>query len=113
MRNGRAPITMPRLNEAFMMHASTSPLYAIIACNDVAAKMMEGQGGRVLTTESIEEAVAFRKAVARTARDLGDDWFFHCWQPDEVTDPRTRQTLPFEEAPDELLVEQPGALAAA
>ena len=107
VRNGRDPITMPRLNEAFMMHASTSPLYAIIASNDVAAKMMEGQGGRVLTTESIEEAVAFRKAVARVGRDLGADWFFRCWQPAQVADPRTLQTLPFEDAPDELLVGNP------
>ena len=107
VRNGRDPITMPRMNEAFMMHASTSPLYAIIASNDVAAKMMEGQGGRVLTTESIEEAVAFRKAVARAGRDLGDDWFFRCWQPDTVVDPRTNKTSAFADAPDELLVGNP------
>jgi lysine decarboxylase/arginine decarboxylase len=107
VRNGRAPITMPRLNEAFMMHASTSPLYAIIASNDVAAKMMEGRGGLVLTTESIREAVAFRKAVARVGRGLGSDWFFHCWQPDVVADPRTLKTMPFEEAPDDLLVDNP------
>ena len=71
VRNGRRPIDLPRLNEAFMMHASTSPLYAIIASNDVAAGMMAGRGGEVLTTESIEEAVAFRKALARTAYDFG------------------------------------------
>ena len=104
VRNGRDPIDMPRMNEAFMMHASTSPLYAIIASNDVAAKMMEGQGGRLLTTESIEEAVAFRKAVARAGRDLGDSWFFSCWQPDEVVDPRTGAKVAFADAPDELLV---------
>ena len=104
VRNGRRPIDMPRLNEAFMMHASTSPLYAIIASNDVAAKMMEGRGGLVLTTESIQEAVSFRKAVARVDHEHGDDWFFRCWQAEEVTDPSTGKKVAFHEAPDELLV---------
>lgn len=36
LRNGRKPVDAERFNEAFMMHASTSPLYAIIASNDVA-----------------------------------------------------------------------------
>jgi len=52
-----------------MMHASTSPLYAIIASNDVAARMMEGRRGEVLTRESIDEAVAFRQNLARAARE--------------------------------------------
>ena len=104
VRNGRRPIDLPRLNEAFMMHASTSPLYAIIASNDVAAGMMAGRGGEVLTTESIEEAVAFRKALARTAYDFGADWFFRAWQPDRVTEPATGRSVAFHDAPDELLV---------
>ena len=107
VRNGRRPIDMPRLNEAFMMHASTSPLYAIIASNDVAAKMMEGQSGLVLTTEAIQEAVAFRKTVARAQRELGDDWFFGCWQADEVVDPETGARVAFADAPDELLTTSP------
>jgi arginine decarboxylase len=86
VRNGRNPVDHQRFNEAFMMHASTSPLYSIIASNDVAAKMMDGQSGRVLTQESIDEAVAFRQTVARIGRDLGADWFFRCWQPDTVLD---------------------------
>ena len=35
-----------RFNEAFMMHGSTSPQYAIIASNDIAAKMIAGSAGR-------------------------------------------------------------------
>ena len=107
VRNGRRPIDLPRLNEAFMMHASTSPLYAIIASNDVAAGMMAGRGGQVLTTESIEEAVAFRKALARTAHDFAPDWFFRGWQPDRVTVPTTGKKVAFHDAPDELLVGSP------
>ena len=32
-----------------MMHATTSPLYAIIASNDIASAMMDGAGGTLLT----------------------------------------------------------------
>jgi lysine decarboxylase/arginine decarboxylase len=68
---------------------------------------MEGRGGQVLTTESIEEAVSFRKALARTACDFGADWFFRGWQPDQVTDPATGRKVAFHDASDELLVGSP------
>jgi len=42
VRDGRNPIEHERFNEAYMMHASTSPQYAIIASNDVSAAMMDG-----------------------------------------------------------------------
>ena len=108
IRNGRNPIDFDRFNEAFMMHASTSPLYAIIASNDVAAKMMEGRRGEVLTRESIDEAVAFRQTLARAARELGDDWFFHPWQPDNVHNDNGEE-LPFADAPADLLATRPEA----
>jgi arginine decarboxylase len=81
VRNGRRPVDPERLNEAFMMHASTSPQYAIIASNDVAAHMMKGRGGVLLTREALDEAIAFRKTLARAAAG-SDDWFFSCWQSD-------------------------------
>jgi arginine decarboxylase len=81
VRNGRRPVDPERLNEAFMMHASTSPQYAIIASNDVAAHMMKGRAGTLLTREAIDEAIAFRKTLARAEAET-DDWFFSCWQPD-------------------------------
>src|SRR5205809_8129278 len=59
VRDGRNPIDHPRFNESFMMHSSTSPLYPIIASNDVTAATMDGPGGIALTTEPIQEAVAF------------------------------------------------------
>ena len=40
-------------NEAFLMHTSTSPQYAIIASCDVAAAMMEPPGGTALVEESL------------------------------------------------------------
>src|SRR6266566_4700333 len=40
-------------NEAYLMHTSTSPQYAIIASCDVSAAMMEPPGGTALVEESI------------------------------------------------------------
>jgi arginine decarboxylase len=108
VRNGRNPVDFHRFNEAFMMHASTSPLYAIIASNDVAAKMMEGRRGEVLTRESIDEAVSFRQTLARVARELGDDWFFRPWQPDNVHTDNGVQVA-FADAPADLLATRPEA----
>ncbi len=52
-------------NEAFLMHTSTSPQYAIIASCDVAAAMMEPPGGTALVEESISEALDFRRAMRK------------------------------------------------
>ncbi|ORM65483.1 arginine decarboxylase [Pantoea rodasii] len=86
VRDGRNPIPHGRFNESFMMHASTSPNYAIMASCDVSAAMMEAPSGEILTTESIEEAIAFRQVISRMHSDMHaqDDWFFTCWQPPTV-----------------------------
>ncbi len=110
VRDGRKPVEHARFNEAFVMHASTSPQYAIIASNEVSMAMMDGVGGRTLTTESITEAVAFRKALCRahrSARAKGD-WIFRTWNADDVTDPATGKKIAFADAPDELLITDPG-----
>jgi len=109
VRDGRDPVEHQRFNESFMMHASTSPQYAIIASNEVSAAMMEGAGGKTLTTESIAEAVAFRQAIGRIRRQLAlkGNWFFDTWNADEVTDPATGNRLAFEDAPETLLITDP------
>ena len=61
IRDGRDPIEHARFNESFMMHASTSPFYPIIASNEISAAMMDGASGVALTTEAIREAVSFRQ----------------------------------------------------
>ena len=99
VRNGRIPIEHARFNEGFMMHSSTSPLYTIMASLDVSSKMMDGVAGRVLTTESIEEAIRFRLTMARIYREVcgtkkQKDWWFGMWQPDTVTDPKTEKERP-------------------
>lgn len=109
VRDGRSPIDHQRLNESFMMHSSTSPLYPIIASNDVTAAMMDGPGGIALTTESIQEAVAFRQMLGRIHKDFAakKEWFFAAWNPDKVVDPRSGGRIPFELAPAQLLTTEP------
>jgi arginine/lysine/ornithine decarboxylase len=86
VRNGRNPIPHGRFNESFMMHASTSPNYAIMASCDVSSAMMEAPSGQILTNESIEEAIAFRQVISRMKSEMlsHEDWFFSCWQPPSV-----------------------------
>ncbi|MDT7552672.1 MAG: arginine decarboxylase [Pseudonocardiales bacterium] len=70
------------LEEAFMMHTSTSPQYGIIASLDVASKMMDGPQGTALIDDAVEQALAFRRELATSAADRDpDDWTFDVWQP--------------------------------
>jgi len=74
-------------NEAYLMHTSTSPQYAIIASCDVAAAMMEPPGGTALVEESIREALDFRRAMRKVDADYGaKDWWFKVWGPDKLTE---------------------------
>ncbi|MGO3741722.1 Orn/Lys/Arg decarboxylase N-terminal domain-containing protein [Kerstersia sp.] len=72
-------------NEAYLMHTSTSPQYAIIASCDVAAAMMEPPGGQTLVEESIAEALDFRRAMRQVGEQFShDDWWFRVWGPDTL-----------------------------
>ncbi|HEY6094765.1 MAG TPA: arginine/lysine/ornithine decarboxylase [Gallionellaceae bacterium] len=73
-------------NEAYLMHTSTSPQYAIIASCDVAAAMMEPPGGTALVEESIAEALDFRRAMRKVDAEFGKDWWFKVWGPDNITE---------------------------
>ncbi|MDP5292284.1 arginine/lysine/ornithine decarboxylase [Oceanimonas sp. CHS3-5] len=73
-------------NEAYLMHTSTSPQYAIIASCDVAAAMMEEPGGTALVEESLAEALEFRRAMRKVDDEYGIDWWFKVWGPDDLTD---------------------------
>ncbi|MEO8383735.1 MAG: DegT/DnrJ/EryC1/StrS family aminotransferase, partial [Betaproteobacteria bacterium] len=72
-------------NEAYLMHTSTSPQYAIIASCDVAAAMMEAPGGHALVEESISEALDFRRAMRKVEDEWGKDWWFKVWGPEKLT----------------------------
>jgi len=76
----------PLFNEAYLMHTSTSPQYAIIASCDVAAAMMEPPGGTALVEESIKEALDFRRAMRKIDKEWGKDWWFKVWGPDKLTE---------------------------
>jgi arginine decarboxylase len=99
VRDGRGAIDHHRFNQAYMMHTSTSPLYAIVASNDITSAMMDGSGGRSLTQEVIDEAVDFRQAVGRVRREFGKkkDWFFKPWNVERVG------KVPFEDVSSEIL----------
>ncbi len=73
-------------NEAYLMHTSTSPQYAIIASCDVAAAMMEEPAGTALVEESIAEALDFRRAMRKVDEEWGADWWFKVWGPDDLSE---------------------------
>jgi arginine decarboxylase len=77
-------LDMTRFNDAFMFHTSTSPQYGIIASCDVAAAMMEQPAGRALVQETIDEALAFRRAMTAVKKQVLGSWWFDVWQPDAM-----------------------------
>jgi arginine decarboxylase len=82
LHDPQAVIAPAALEEAFMMHTSTSPQYGIIASLDVAARTMEGQQGTELVDDAIAEALAFRHELSTAAGESAeDDWCFDVWQP--------------------------------
>jgi arginine decarboxylase len=109
VRNGRGAIEHARFNEAYGAQASTSPLYALIASNEIAAAMMDGDAGQMLTQDVIDEAIACRQATARLHRELAgkDEWFFAPWNAPDVFDPATGKRVDFADAPAELLAHDP------
>ena len=114
VKEGKQPIAHERFNEAFMMHASTSPQYAIIASNDVSAAMMDGPAGTALISKSIDEAIGFRQMIARIQAEFAakGDWFFGVWQPDIVSD-ASSGTVPFFSADPKRLATDPACWALA
>ena len=59
-----------RLNNAFMMHASTSPFYPLVAALDINAKMHEGGAGKLLWKDCVETVIDARKAVLKNCKYL-------------------------------------------
>lgn len=72
------------LNEAYMMHTSTSPFYPIVASVETAAAMMEGEQGYNLIDKTINLAIDFRRELVKLRSEAGD-WFFDVWQPDNIS----------------------------
>ena len=107
VRNGRKAVEFDRFNQAYSIHATTSPLYAICASNDIASAMM-ANNGRTLTDEVIEEAIDFRQAMAKLHRDFtkSGSWFFQPWNTPVVKNYVTGEQYDFADAPRELLIRE-------
>uniref|UniRef100_UPI00289899B5 ornithine decarboxylase n=1 Tax=Pantoea eucalypti TaxID=470933 RepID=UPI00289899B5 len=52
-----------RLNNAFMLHASTSPFYPLFAALDINARMHQGEAGRRMWDECVMVGIDARKAI--------------------------------------------------
>src|SRR5258707_14434416 len=48
--------------------------------------MMEPPGGTALVEESILEALDFRRAMRKVDAELGKDWWFKVWGPEQLSD---------------------------
>lgn len=59
-----------RLNNAFMMHASTSPFYPLFAALDVNAKMHEGELGKAFWLDCVKVGIEARKLLLKTCRHI-------------------------------------------
>ena len=108
----RAPLDYDQFNEAFMMHGSTSPFYPLIASIDVAAAMMDEPAGPTLMSETLQDAISFRKAmssIAHRLRQAEQGWFFRLYQPEYVFDPLDGKRYLLEAAADGLLTNRSSA----
>lgn len=111
MKKGKRSPDFDVFNEAFMMHGTTSPFYPMIASIDVATTMMDEPAGSTMMHETVLDSIGLRKAIASVVRKFAanreeNNWFFSCYQPDKVTDPRTRESYNFVDAPDDLLANE-------
>jgi ornithine decarboxylase len=106
-----------RFNEAFLLHASTSPFYPLFSSLDVGAQMMKGRSGFHLWDEATRLAVEMRKAIRglrhQYESEAGDGspeaWFFDPFVPDVVTvtgSPHTEDLdgVPWEKVPTPVLL---------
>jgi ornithine decarboxylase len=80
-----------RFDEAYLLHASTSPFYPLFSSLDVGAQMMKGHNGFHLWNEATRLAVELRKIIRKLLRRYetggtgSPPWFFDPFVPDVVT----------------------------
>ena len=109
IRDGRGAIDHGRFNEAYCSQASTSPLYALIASNDVAAAMMDGPAGsrsrRRRSTRPSRAGSRWRACIRNSSRRRSGS--SRRGIADEVTRPEAGKRIPFHEASAEQLATDP------
>src|SRR4029453_9641390 len=110
IRGQRRYIEHKRFNEAFLMHASTSPFYPLFASLDVNAKIHDGKAGEMLWDRCIELGIETRKKLrefcryyAHTGCDGQEQWFFDPFVPDVVTLPGATEAQAWEDLRTETL----------
>ena len=110
-------VTERRFNEAYLLHASTSPFYPLFSSLDVGAQMMKGHNGFHLWDNAIRLAVQMRKTIRNLQHRYESEaestgapaWFFDPFVPDVVTvtdSPYTEDLhdVPWEKVPISVLV---------
>ncbi|WP_300358627.1 arginine decarboxylase [Fusobacterium sp.] len=107
VRYGKKSMEEGRFNQAYMLHATTSPLYAIAVSNDIATAMMDGESGKSLMSEVVEESVEFRKVMGKLYEHYKEekDWFFKPWNAETYHDKKTGKIVPFYEVDTKILAE--------
>ncbi len=107
-----------RMNESFLLHASTSPFYPIFASLDVGAQMMKGRSGMVLWDDTVRLGIELRKKIRAIRREFESKeedpkkrWFFEPFVPDTVSMPETEDEpagdVPWESVPTDDLATDP------
>ena len=114
----RRYIEHKRFNEAFLLHASTSPFYPLFASLDVNAKIHEGKSGEMLWDQCIELTIETRKKFREIGHHYekigGSDqekWFFDPFVPDVVTIRGSKHSedltdVPWEDIPTEVIKQE-------
>jgi ornithine decarboxylase len=115
----RRHVTEQRFNEAYMLHASTSPFYPLFSSLDVGAQMMKGRNGFHLWNDATRLAIDTRKTIRKMRREFEaradggggspPPWFFDPFVPDLLTvtgSPHTEDlhAVPWEDVPTEVLL---------
>jgi ornithine decarboxylase len=88
-----------RFNEAFLMHASTSPFYPLFSSLDINAQMHGDKAGRVLWDDAVRLGIEARKAVRRRFGGFVD-----AFVPDVVEYQGVR--VPWEDVPTDVLASE-------
>lgn len=70
VRGQKRYVSHKQVNNAFMLHASTSPFYPLFASIDVNAKMHSGVSGRRIWAECVRIGIEARKQIMRTCRHI-------------------------------------------
>ncbi|MEE4192691.1 MAG: ornithine decarboxylase [Halieaceae bacterium] len=115
IRGQKRYVEHKRFNDAFMLHASTSPFYPLFASLDVNAKIHEGKSGEMLWDRCIELTIETRKKFRdiahhyeKVGRDEQEKWFFDPFVPDIVTVTNSEHTedlhdVRWEDVPTEVI----------